>query len=539
MKFRKEDFYQYVNDIARDAAKERIKFNERNLGVTPNPEDEEKLARAYVNKLLSKYKYEDSDDFFNRFSNLKNTPSADLANWMMGGGEVNTFNEKYNPDNIAKKAELDKFMPLVAGVAKDGEDWLSQPGSVLRDLAANEYGYKRKEFPQFLEKLRDYQTLYDRAKLAEQAKEQIPAYGIRKLITPTAMQEFENAVATGGDYDVGTAAKLGGIDALVNSAMWLAPSASVVKNPIANGAIDALIQSAFEAGRQGAKQGLSSTGQEFDIKPVLLAGGAGLTKPGLVGLAQGYASKIGHPNANEFARGISKAVRTGDPVYNERRALENAIKKYNDNLAWWQNKLYKSEEKATKELAMDLFGKGMKDKFRPLNKAEEYIRLANVPKQAEILGVKPSNEGLYNVSEMMSAYDQPLGAVVRIGSKKVNIAPRDKVSEWAGNNTAGLTKSGTPYRVLYAKEADAFRNAFPAKYTDEASETGYSKAGRVFGELLADYGSRLEPTFKTAGDKLLLPKRTYKDEPWYRNLKEKYPDRAKIIDEAFKEKDKK
>ena len=527
MKFRENDYYQYINDIARDAAKERVKFMLNDLKVNPADDDEDKIYRAYVKSLIKKYPYQDSDEFFKRFNTLKNTPSSTIASWLMGG---NGYNDEYDPTKVADKAELEKLLPLIAGIAKPGKDWLSTNGEALRDKAASkEFGYSREEFPEFLDKLRQYQTDYDRAKLLQQAKEEMPLYNLRKLVTPSAFQEFENAVATGGDYDGSTAAKFGALDAGANAAMVMAPSARVVKNPLVNGAIDALMQSAFEAGRQGVKQGLSTTGQEFDMAPVVFAGSSGATKPAIIGTTQGVVTRIGNPTANEFARGMSKAFRTGDPVYTERTALEKAIERYNNNLAWWQNKLYKTEEEKSKELALDLFGKATKDRFGPLARVEGDIALSKVPRQAEILGVSPTSEGLFDTAKILEAYDQPLGAVERIGSKQVKIAPRDAVSEWVGKNNAG-----PKYRVLYAKDADEFRNLFPAKYTDEASETGASKAGRIAGEVLAGIGSRVEPTFKIAGTKLGLPERTYKDEQWYKKLK---PTAKKIIDAALKKKE--
>lgn len=524
-------------------------------GKTLDDEGLEKTFNGYLERLKTAYPY-------------KSVKMADLeAIDMFDAERMRAYLDQFNapnrtalsPTEYRKAAKAADILPLLQGVAKEGNDWYSMGNDDLKATGAA-LGYNVREpqgYKEFLDAIGEQQINYDRAKLAKEAKDNMTAYTLRKLIVPTAMQEFENALATGGDYDGSTAAKLGALDAAANSAMFLAPSANIVKNPIVNGGVDALLQAAFEAGRQGGKQALSTTGQEFDIAPVVFAGSAGATKPAIVGTAQGAVSRIPGEGPAQFARGIAKAVKTGDPVYAERSALERAIAEYNANspktnllneleprlndmAATVANnppevneaiyRLYKSqglESKAT--LFKSLMDNKLSDKpvmytdIVPLSTVEKGISVNSVPEKAKFFGVSPNADGTYDAAKILSQYDKKLDAYRTI----------DKGGKVEFGSDINLANDADRF-VLNKDTRDTYRRLFPAKYTDESSETGASKAGRIAGELLAGFGSRVEPTFKTAGTKIGLPERTYKDEQWYKNLSVKS---RKIIDDAFKKKE--
>lgn len=524
-------------------------------GKTLDDEGLEKTFNGYLERLKTAYPY-------------KSVKMADLeAIDMFDAERMRAYLDQFNapnrtalsPTEYRKAAKAADILPLLQGVAKEGNDWYSMGNDDLKATGAA-LGYNVREpqgYKEFLDAIGEQQINYDRAKLAKEAKDNMTAYTLRKLIVPTAMQEFENALATGGDYDGSTAAKLGALDAAANSAMFLAPSANIVKNPIVNGGVDALLQAAFEAGRQGGKQALSTTGQEFDIAPVVFAGSAGATKPAIVGTAQGAVSRIPGEGPAQFARGIAKAVKTGDPVYAERSALERAIAEYNANspktnllneleprlndmAATVANnppevneaiyRLYKSqglESKAT--LYKSLMDNKLSDKpvmytdIVPLSTVEKGISVNSVPEKAKFFGVSPNADGTYDAAKILSQYDKKLDAYRTI----------DKGGKVEFGSDINLANDADRF-VLNKDTRDTYRRLFPAKYTDESSETGASKAGRIAGELLAGFGSRVEPTFKTAGTKIGLPERTYKDEQWYKNLSVKS---RKIIDDAFKKKE--
>lgn len=524
-------------------------------GKTLDDEGLEKTFNGYLERLKTAYPY-------------KSAKMADLeAIDMFDAERMRAYLDQFNapnrtalsPTEYRKAAKAADILPLLQGVAKEGNDWYSMGNDDLKATGAA-LGYNVREpqgYKEFLDAIGEQQINYDRAKLAKEAKDNMTAYTLRKLIVPTAMQEFDNAIATGGDYDGSTAAKLGALDAAANSAMFLAPSANIVKNPIVNGGIDALLQSAFEAGRQGGKQALSTTGQEFDIAPVLFAGGAGATKPAIVGTAQGAVSRIPGEGPAQFARGIAKAVKTGDPVYAERSALERAIAEYNANSPKTNllkeleprlndmastvannppevneaiYRLYKAQGRESEAtLFKSLMDNKLSDKpvmytdIVPLSTVEKGISVNSVPEKAKFFGVSPNADGTYDAAKILSQYDKKLDAYRTI----------DKGGNVAFGSDINLSKDADRF-VLNKDTRDTYRRLFPAKYTDEGSETGASKAGRIAGELLAGFGSRVEPTFKTAGTKVGLPERTYKDEQWYKNLNVKS---RKIIDAAFKKKE--
>lgn len=524
-------------------------------GKTLDDEGLEKTFNGYLERLKTAYPY-------------KSAKMADLeAIDMFDAERMRAYLDQFNapnrtalsPTEYRKAAKAADILPLLQGVAKEGNDWYSMGNDDLKATGAA-LGYNVREpqgYKEFLDAIGEQQINYDRAKLAKEAKDNMTAYTLRKLIVPTAMQEFENAIATGGDYDGSTAAKLGALDAAANSAMFLAPSANIVKSPIVNGGIDALLQSAFEAGRQGGKQALSTTGQEFDIAPVVFAGGAGATKPAIVGTAQGAVSRIPGEGPAQFARGIAKAVKTGDPVYAERSALERAIAEYNANSPKTNllkeleprlndmastvannppevneaiYRLYKAQGRESEAtLFKSLMDNNLSDKpvmytdIVPLSTVEKGISVNSVPEKAKFFGVSPNADGTYDAAKILSQYDKKLDAYRTI----------DKGGNVAFGSDINLSKDADRF-VLNKDTRDTYRRLFPAKYTDEGSETGASKAGRIAGELLAGFGSRVEPTFKTAGTNIGLPERTYKDEQWYKNLNVKS---RKIIDAAFKKKE--
>lgn len=587
MKFRENDYYQYINDIARDAAKERVKFMRNDLKVNPADDDEDKIYRAYVKSLIKKYPYQDSDEFFNSFNTLKNTPSSTIASWLMGG---NGYNDAYDPKAVAKKAELEKFLPLIAGIAEPKKDWLSTSGEALRDMAASkEFGYSREEFPEFLEKLRKYQTDYDRAKLWEDYKKESGDfnYTLDKLLYPSAMQELQNAVLTGeGSED--TVDKLAYMDTAANLATVAMPSVRIVKNPLTNGFLQALFQGAAEAGRQGVKTGLSTTGQEFDMGPVVGGTVAGATAPGMIGSARQILTQFQGKAARDAARGLMKATKYGDPVAIERLGLEDLLTRYN-KFSHEQNKAVGQLEEAFKnarpliseirakypnitveEITQDLLplmdGIPESKALDMINRAmlpEEYKQLAVYPlDEVTDLGINPKverildylgdgytdSEGKVLVDKVMNAYDQPVASITVLDGGHLKpasdavINKNQKLAKLAGlNNILEVRRTVKPNSSYLSKEKlDQFQQLFPAKAAEDFNKkTAAYKTGEIIGQILQNAGGRIEPTIKVNPFKLAddtpLKEPDYKEQSWYKKLD---ADSKKILEEAFKKKDK-
>lgn len=608
MKIREEDYYKKLVDIARDAAKERAKFS-ADLNEAPySNDDEEKYYQAYFKKLEKKYPWEFTDDFYNRFSKLENTSASNISNWLMGG-ESNTFNEKYNPDNLAKKAELDKFMPLVAGVAKEGEDWLSQDGSALRDLAAQEYGYKRKDFPQFLDKLREYQTQFDRAKLWNDYKKQSGDfnYTIDNLLYPSAMQELQNAILTGeGSEDA--VKKLAYMDKVANVATAGMPSVPVskvisplarltksawVKSPITAGIVQAALQGATEAGRQGLKENLSETGQEFDAAAPFVATGLGATAPGMIGTVRQLVSQSQGKAARDFGRGLMKATRYGDPVATERSSLEDLLNRYNNftneqetgvrqlteafNRAREKLSKYKrvGQELSAEELAKELQKISPELASRPLDEVVGYVNRGKLPPEYKTIIAYPLDElsdlnmkpkvnsileylgsgyegadGKVLVDKVLESYDKPVAALTMLDGASLKTAPSDvlrnnqKIARaFKIPQNLFLSKKVPKNAEMLSKESlEQFQQLFPAKAAEAFNKkTGSYKFGEVIGQLLQNAGGRLEPTIKVnpfGAQK--LPTADYTDQPWYTSLEDSENGQVlrKLIEEALKSKKK-
>lgn len=579
MKIREEEYYKELLKIARDAAKERAKFNASMNETAYSQDDEDKLYQAYAKKLENKYPYAYTDEFYNRFSKLKNASASDLANWMMGGGELNTFNDEYDPERIAKKAEMEKFLPLIAGIAEPGKDWLSTSGEALRDKAAsNEFNYKRKEFPEFLDKLREYQTQYDRAKILDEARNTESAkYILGKLISPSYMQEAENAILTGEGGDPETLDKLKTVDYLANVATALMPSNRLLKNVYANGVLNAAMQGGAEAWRQYEKAA-NSKAQGFESAPVLGSAIAGLTVPGLVGSVQQVASRIPGESSRQFSRGLMKSTRYGDPVFNERNRIESILREVNgfprdqriasDQLNALRGKIQRifdglNKDRAEKGLGAltdteklniaksvthqdnDKFIMGLikgTDDFNSIYTLDELSRLEQVPyaeKVVKFLGNDLMNDdNTINVAKAIERYDDPVAALVKRSGSGFERLPKDEykvggVPYLSSKNV----KEGSKY--LTKEDLETYQQLFPAKYEDMISKSGARKGGEYTGAVLSAIGGRAEPVLKINPFNIDSKTGDFLSSDQFKDIEERSPEAAEIIKKAFQKKKKK
>ena len=558
---------QYARTLekaALDAAKARVKqYNQYNKELSRDEAD--KMSRAYFDDFLKKLEmaYPYDKVTLDDLSAIKNYSSDKMQEYLYQFNAPNR--QALSPTEHVKAIKAADILPLLQGVAKEGRDWTSMDNMELKKFGYDHgYDVKNKEgYAKLLKDIGEQQINYDRAKIAQEAKDQMGwTYVPRQVIAPSAMQEFENAIMTGGDYDAGTAAKMGAVDALTNAAMLEAPSIRLVKNNITNGILGAIAQAGGEATRQGLEVGLSDNGQSFDIAPVLFAGSAGATRPAIIGTAQGSVARIPGENAAQFSRGIAKALKTGDPSAREAEQLASSVLNYNQNVANY-NKTYDEVLDLLKSLTkievdrkvVDMIRKGNKlpstDKFlqledlleytfgpnngrpykellsthsvEPLAKVEKAIAASKVPEKAKVLGVAPEADGTYSASKILDAYNKPLWAHQNV---------KNGIASFGAPNYIGKTFR-EPVRVLDNESNAVFRQMFPSKYMDESQANAWTKAGLNTGNVLGAIGSRLEPTFKLGSSGVGVNK-TYKDENWYQAL----PIRSKkIIDEAFKKKD--
>lgn len=536
-KISKLEYDDVLATAALDAAKARVKTYIAN-NKEPSLERQEDMVRSNYEDFLKKLKREYPYDKVSRdtLTAIKTFDSDKMQKYLYQYGIFNRTAP--SPLEYAKAIKAADIMPLLKGVAKPGADWLSMDREDLKTFG-REHGYdvKSKEgYAALLKDIGEQQVNYERAQLAKEAKEQMGwSYWPRKIIAPSAMQEFENAIMTGGDYDESTAAKMGALDAVANTLMWEAPGIPFTKSNIANGVLGAITQAGAEAGRQGGEVALTKNGQEFDIAPVMFAGGAGATRPAIIGTVQGAVSRVPGEGAAQFSRGVAKALKTGDPAARESEKLARSVLDFNKNV----NKskelselVAKETEQEVKEVVEDpMLLKHVVENSKqhattkyvePLAKAEKAISASRLPEKAKFLGVSPEADGTYDAVKILTEYNKPLYAKLRNTDGVASFGhPFDKVPEVA-----------QPSRVLDKETRETFRRMFPAKYVDESQSNAWTKAGLTTGNLLGGFGSRVEPTFKLKADKVGVEK-TYKDEPWYKGMSVRS---RKIIDEAFKKK---
>jgi len=551
-------YRETLEAAALDAAKARVKaYNQVNKELSPDAADDmtKKYFLDFLAKLQKAYPYDSVtlDDL----SAIKNYDAGKMSDYLYQYGIVNRTAP--SPTEHVKAIKAADILPLLQGVAKPGADWMSMENSALKQFGIDHgYDVKTKEgFNALLKDIGEQQVNYDRAKIANEAREQMGwTYWPRKVIAPSAMQEFENAVATGGDYDGFTALKMGALDALSNAAMWEAPGISYVKSDVANGILGALAQAGVEAGRQGGEVALSNNGQSFDIAPVLFAGTAGATRPAIVGSVQQKASQIPGETAKQFSRGVSKATRANDPVSAEREGLKKTLDTYN-KLVTKVRTLDEASKRAARTKNVATTGE-----------TDVYAQLAatnNVPEISKLFGVPLNKNFTINAKKVLEQFDKPTvttfgfddaGKVVLTSRPRNGFSQNAKVTPDAIALNGGLKVLESPQPIsqgsrLYQTTGDVQRvwpgrfeldattdplyvKLFPNRHAElMAGSPSAFKNGYRVGTAANVLGSRIEPTFKLGANFVPNVEKTYKDEDWYKNLSVRS---KKIIDEAFKKK---
>lgn len=571
MAISKIQYRETMENAALDAAKARVKeYNQIHKELSPADADDmtKKYYLDFLSKLQRGYPYDSVT--LDELSAIKNYDANKMSEYLLQFGLSNR--QAMSPTEHKEKLKAADILPLLQGVAKEGGDWTSVGVDSLKRFGLeHDYDIKSKEgFAKLLSDIGEQQVNYDRAKLAQEAKDSLGwTYWPRRVVAPSAMQEFENAIVTGGDYDAWDAAKLGALDAGVNALTWEAPSIKFTNNKIANGIFDAMTQAGAEAGRQGGEVALSNNGQEFDVAPVIFAGTAGATRPALVGAIQQKASQVEGEGAKQFSRGLAKATRSGDPSELERAELVKKMKIYNSLVA-----RVKVAQEATKKAtgANKVVSTSPSDVYASIAKAND------IPQISKLFGVPLNKDYTIDAKKVLAQYDKPTISTFEFneaGKAVPAVRPYDPRTSWGGKTPVDdfiIDKKGnlvatenafsrgqgiaqfpdgnaTPASVnpkpvypnkfeLDANTNDLYRSLFPHRYADVMAGTpGPYKAGMIIGKGSSNLGGRVEPTFKLGADYTPKYEKTYKDEKWYKDLKKNNPRARKIIDEAFKKKE--
>ena len=547
-----------LEEVAKKAAEERTKYNKSKLKVRVNDGDLEKYTADYKRRLAKQYPYVDNADFSDKLDILNDYGSESTMKWLDFGG--------IGPEESKKQQELSQFAPLLTTVAKEGSDWQAMPSNALLDKAV-EMGYSRSEYPQFLEKLRDYQTTLDRANILDEAKKEAGAkYVLGKLLAPSYMQEAENAILSGQGGDPETLDRMKTIDMLANIGTALAPGLQVVRNPYISGLVTAAMQGGAEAWRQKQKEDYSTTGQKFEWTPVIGGAAAGATVPGMIGTFQQVAGRVPGEQARAFSRGLLKSSKYGDPVFNERNSLERlfnevngfpteqrrTVGQINDLLAKIANTIEKSnndpriidvaiqtvmENGNTREQAESIVKNIMsRPKLNAIYDLSDLAKLEKVPQADKILKFLGNDlkdeQGNILVDKALEAYDQPYAALVKQTGDRFERLPQ---SEFVLNRPYFRHRNAQDGAKLLSKEAmDEFRELLPAKYEDLMSKSGWRKGGEITGAVLSNIGGRVEPVIKINPFNIKDDgSDDYKNQSWYKKLNK---DSKKIIEDAFRRK---
>ena len=431
-------------------------------------------------------------------------------------------------------------MPFLKGVAPEGESWLDNRNDLKLEASKLGFSYDKEGLSKFLNKLSKYQQVYDRANIMKETRDK-GWYWPMKLAYPSLMESAENAISTGEDLTPAQAAALLTTDAGTNVAMFGFPgmaTRAVKSGPILSGIIDSGAQGLLELNRQYGKTNIDPR-LEADPSSAIFATSLGLTRPGIVGSAQGMVSKIPGKSAMEFSRGIGKATRAGNPVEAEKEGIMELVKNHNNLMAKnaahdesFARMILEGKGKPVTQENIDnvykFFGDGpVMYLDKSVADTEKMLGTKRVDEMANFLGVKANEKGMYNIDEFMKAYDRkPVYTWKRVGNK-TEVFDGDPKSYQIPGTDDGLFH-------LTQKNENQYKSLFPAKYADEAQASKVRGAGLILGKILGDFGGRFEPTFKI--NPLNVGPQTfpeYKQQDWYTRLG---PKSRAIIDEAFKKK---
>jgi hypothetical protein len=486
---------------------------------------------------------------------LEKTKALDWAKFVTDVGA--------DPRAIRDQAEYDKYLPLLKGVAEEGKDWYSLGSNALKYRAADEYGFPftKEGFDEFLSNLGKYQNMYDRAQLVKEMGEEYPVRStMAKLLFPTAYRAIENAVADPekNDLSAAQAAALTGLDAGVDVGQFLAPSLQMpgsyfVRRPLMNATADAILQGVLEAGRQAGGESIADVEADYVNVPLATIT-AGATRPGLIGSTQQMLSGFTGPNATSFRRGIVGSTRAGNPVVQERQALEDGIDLYNSLLKREANltkgplppgvgprtivlDLPEKKRMSSAETADKL--RGVLDPIRGKTTVKETVG-PNGSRATEIFTAPAPESAPIDKENLLALYDNLYpGFTGKLKNGKVIIS--DKTGRVAAladpENSKKMLKIN---QFLTPKTEAILRSAIPSKMAELEGMNKWYRGGMKVGTALGDIGGRVEPVIKVnplnpfVSDSPLSDRPdAYKDTQWYRKLSKE--SRA-IVDEAFKRK---
>lgn len=579
------DWMDYVEERAEKLAAQRIKQN-RKYGSTPHEGDLEKYKAGFKEKMLRAYPFEKLDDKV--YAAFENMGDEDGVKWLSG------WKDK-DPMAGLERAKLEKHLPLLLGVAPEGEDWYSMGAQKLRDIGG-EMGYRtgtNEGFAEFLDTLGEYQKQLDRAKLVKEYRDNRGLAGtVESLVYPTRTKAIENAIATGGDLSTKDLIKLSLLDATIDAGQFAAPSLNVLKSrPVINAALDAGLQGGLEVGRQAGGNAIADVEPDY-VTPPITSLTAGLTRPAMFGSTQGLLGGMTGPEWMKFRRGMMASTRSGNPLIAERNSLAKNIDRYNEGVLNDMKKAYMfrdfneiTDPKTgnsvnASEMFRSAFSDNGVDKLLSLADKDAAISANLAPQLREALEGAGEKVPLVKYSE--SGLDGKKGVASRILDKfrrKNDGVPVEEAEDYVGgqpyfidkaalldvydrinpyvgvNTRRGITTVNqelpnvstvvlkSPKDVenlkLSGKDEGVFNTLIPNKMEEMKARNWQYNLGLALGTGINDFGGRFEPTFKM---NLLNPfqnspfaddKEAYKKTQWYRNMT---PKSRKIFDEAFKAK---
>lgn len=446
-----------------------------------------------------------------------------------------TQNQSYSPRYQAEKATFDKFQDLAVD-----DKWMGMSKPEM-DFKMSELGFdpnNKESRAKFYDVLGKHSLNYNRAKIV-QDEMYSPGGVAAALLAPTATNEAIRQSLTGDFNDSRVYGALGA-DAAAAPLFVLTGG---IKNPLAAG----LAAGGIETGRQAANIAM---GNEADpLAQVGAIGGAGIAAATVPAAAKLVSSRLqqvgGNAEAMPFARGFARGAQGfTDPYEVEREGLKKVLIDA------------RNANKQMNESARKNFGKPQVEMayregdFRPADK------IADAKKKLQTLGFESYTDEAFHSPDYPHAYsiEDIIGAppIIEEGTtaygysypKKLAIkAALDAYDQPSVYRGPSRSYSSIPEQAtidLNEAARKQMETVFPQKVQKEIGEYGGKKlynTGYRIGQALSEMAAPIEMNARINPFNLPDAKNRvedFKQTEWFRELKDKDPQKAKAIEKALR-----
>lgn len=495
-------------------------------GVNIDPEDRalqglsrndavEALAIRYADRIKDGYPEEGWGE--GPGSRLRDASDGDLLNWLNGAGD--------SPEQQHEKQVFSEYEDLV----KDGKWYSMSPAELKLKMSSKNLGFNPEDpedVRRFYDTLAQFETDYNKALAVDEFSRS--GWGVANaLMNPTAYGVAVKQALTDEPLDKGEVWKGGATDIAATGIMG-----GLGRIPNAIGAGVAM------AGTELGRQAIASRMLGLDLDPTMVAGSfaAGATVPGMARGIGRFVAQSTNPSISRFGKEMVRGARGYNPTIDEKNELKALL-------------LGVREMSRDPNYRMQLSGKDL-DVFTTTPATAEFDRKqGELMSKARLLGIDKKTVAQMGGGAIYRNEKAAKQADKALWNKLENAydAPFTQASRMEGATADDLAKAREATKSLEEARASAFLE----KWAQEANVKQRRGVGYALGGLLGGVGGIVEPAYHVnpmsissellsgdmSGNMLKSKTEDYKEQQWYRELREKYPEQAAAIDAAFKKKE--